>query len=139
MRKKLAVFPFVLLLISACALPDIFQTVEEKGGDVADKAFALVAIFNEVDAAALTFAQKLDTPQKVRDVLKKLREPARLAIPLISEAAKAYRVANNQLSAMAEPSTTEQVAAALTVLNNRFTIYAPTIQAFVDYFHAVED
>ena len=130
--------PLFLLLVG-CTIPDIFKTVEEKGGDAADQAFALVSVFNEVDAVALTFAQKSDTPQKVRDLLKKLREPARLAVPLIVEAAKVYRIAKNQLTTMAVPSTTDEVAVALTVLNNRFEIYAPPIQAFVDYFHSVED
>ncbi len=141
MKKTLRmalVGPLFFLLVG-CTLPNIFKTVEEKGGDAADQAYALIAVFNEVDAAALTFAQKPDTPQKVRDLLKKLREPARLAVPLIAEAAKVYRITKNQLSTMVSPTTTDEVAAALTVLNNRFEIYSPTITAFTNYFHSVED
>ncbi len=136
--RQVLIGPLFLLLVG-CTLPNIFKTVEEKGGDAADQAYALVAVFNEVDAVALTFAQKPDTPQEVKDLLKRLREPARLAIPLIAEAAKVYRIAQRQLSTMAAPSTTDEVAAALTVLNNRFEIYSPPIQAFIDYFHSVED
>ena len=131
---------FVLLLsVSGCSLPDIFRTVGDHGGDSADQAYALIAVFNEVDAVALTFAQKPTTPLEVKILLKKLREPARLSIPLIAEAAKTYRVTKNQLSTMAAPTTTDEVAVALTVLNNRLKIYSPPIQAFVDYFRSVED
>ncbi len=137
--RQVLIGPLLFLLLVGCTLPNIFKTVEEKGGDAADQAYALVASFNEIDEVALTFAQKPDTPQEVRDLLKKLREPARLAIPLITEAAKIYRVTKNQLSTMATPSTTDEVAAALTVLNNRFEIYSPSIQAFIDYFRSVED
>lgn len=128
----------LLLLLIGCTLPDIFKTVEEKGGDAADQAFALVATFNEIDAAALAFGQKSDTPREVKDLLKKLREPARLAIPLIAEAATTYRITKNQLSTMASPSTMEEVSAALTVLLNRLEIYKPSIQAFINYFRSVE-
>ncbi len=136
--RQALIGPLFLLMIG-CTLPDIFKTVEEKGGDIADQAYALVATFNEVDAAALAFAQKPTTPQEVRDLLKRLREPARLAIPLIAEAAKTYRVAQKQLTTKAAPSTIEKVSAALAVLINRFEIYSPPVMAFVNYFRSVED
>ncbi len=131
---------FVLLLsVGGCSLPDIFRTVGDHGGDAADQAYALIAVFNEVDAVALTFAQKPDTPLNVKTLLKKLREPARLAVPLIAESAKTYRIAQRQLSTMVAPSTTDEVAIALTTLNNRLEIYSPSITAFTDYFRSVED
>ncbi len=140
MRQKLwRPIVFVLLLsVSGCSLADIFRTVGDHGGDAADQAYALIAVFNEVDAVALAFAQKPSTSQTVRDLLKRLREPARLSIPLIAEAAKVYRITKNQLSTMAAPTTADEVAAALIVLNNRLEIYSPPIQAFVDYFNSVE-
>ena len=131
---------FVLLLsVGGCSLPDIFKTVGDRGGDAADQAYALISVFNEVDAVALTFAQKPSTPLNIKILLKKLREPARLSVPLIAESAKAYRIAKNQLSTLAAPSTTDEVAAALIVLNNRLEIYSPPIEAFTDYFRSVED
>ena len=136
--KTVLIVPLFLLLVG-CALPDVFRTVKEKGGDAADQAYALVAVFNEVDATALNFAQKPSTPLDVKILLKKLREPARLAVPLIAESAKAYRIGQKQLSTAAAPTTEAQVAAMLVVLNNRLAIYSPPIQAFIDYFRSVED
>ncbi len=138
-KLKIAFIVPVFFLLVGCNLPDIFRTVGDHGGDAADQAYALISVFNEVDAVALTFAQKPSTPQNVRVLLKKLREPARLSIPLIAEAAKTYRVTKNQLNTMATPSTTDEVAVALTVLNNRLEIYSPPIEAFTDYFRSVED
>ena len=137
-KLKMVLIVPVFLLLVGCNLPDIFRTVGDHGGDAADQAYALIAVFNEVDAVALTFAQRPSTSQTVRNLLKRLREPARLCIPLIAEAAKVYRITKNQLSTMAAPTTEDEVAAALIVLNNRLEIYSPPIQAFVDYFHSVE-
>ena len=140
MRQKLKmvfVVPVFFLLVG-CSVPDIFRTVGDHGGDAADQAYALIAVFNEVDEVALVFAQKSSTPLEVKILLKKLREPARLSIPLIAEAAKIYRITKNQLSTMAAPTTTDEVAAALTVLNNRLDIYSPPIKAFTNYFNSLE-
>ena len=73
----------------------IFQTVQDKGGDLADQAYALAATFNVIDEAALEFVQKTDTPDEVVRRLKQFREPARAAIPLIAEAAKNFRAVHN--------------------------------------------
>ena len=132
--------PIVLALalaLSACALPDVFKTVEEKGGDAVDQAYALVAVFNEVDAAALAFAENPDTPAEAKAILKKLRGPAAAAVPLIVEAAKTARLALDSIANLqtaggeVQPTDTEKAVAALRVLNHRFEAYAPAIQTFI--------
>lgn len=62
----------LMLVLSACALPDVSRSME-KGSDQVDQAYVLLAVFNEVDAAALEFVQHPDTPAEVKTVLKKLR------------------------------------------------------------------
>jgi hypothetical protein len=131
--KRLIVFPFVLLLVSACSLPNIFQTVEERGGDLADQAYALVAVFDVIDEAALQLAEKPDTPAQVVSTLKRLRAPARAAMPLIAEAAKSFRAVRNRLDDLENPSTVEELTAVVTTLGGRMDTYAPVVRNFISY------
>jgi len=125
------------LALSACALPNVFKTVSEQGGDAVDQAYALVAVFDEVDAAALEFAQKSDTPQNVKDTLKKLRGPAAAAIPVIAEAAKTARDVLDRLNALENPSTADEAVAVIGVLNERFETYSPAVKQFLAYVNTL--
>ena len=133
MRKNLAVFPFVLFLISACSLPNIFQTVEEKGGDLADQAYALIATFDVIDEAALQLAESPDTPAEVVSTLKKLRAPAAAAMPLIAEAAKSYRTVSNRLAVLDNASTLDELTTVAATLAGRMDSYAPVVRNFISY------
>ena len=137
MRLHKPIVLALVLAVSACALPDVFRTVTDKGGDAVDQAYALVAVFNEVDEAALVFAENPDTPVEVKAVLKKLRGPAAAVVPLIAEAAKTARMALNSIANLqaaggeVQPSDTEKAVAALQILNDRFEVYAPVIHVFI--------
>lgn len=135
--------PFILVLAvfaSACSLPNVFKTVEESGGDAVDQAYALVAVFNEVDASALALAEKSETPQEVKDTLKKLRGPAAASVPLIAEAAVTAREALNNVAkaeAAGETTDTATAVAAVQALQSRYDRYAPAIQSFIDYVNTL--
>ena len=132
--RKLA--PFLLILVvSACTAAKIPESVREAGGDRVDQVYALLAIFNEVDDAALQFAQKPDTPQEVKNAIVRGRNAARSAIPILAEAAKTYRAAENQLSD--DPDSIEKATVALQTLNDRFNAYAPAVQSFIDYIDSL--
>ncbi len=134
---KMITIGLLMMALSACALPDVFRTVEDKGGDAVDQAYALVAVFNAVDEAALAFAENPDTPAEVKAVIKKLRAPAAAAVPLIAEAAKTARAALDSIANLqmaggeVQPTDAEEAVAALQVLNDRFEAYAPAIQTFI--------
>lgn len=125
------------LALSACALPNIFQSVADNGGDAVDQAYALMAEFNEIDAAALEFAQKPDTPPEAVSLLKKLRGPAAAAVPVIAEAAKTARQALNELAKEDNPDTVAQATTAVNVLNDRFDTYSPVVKRFIEYVNSL--
>ncbi len=137
MRKALRVFPFVLFLVVGCTLPDIFRTVEERGGDLADQAYALVASFDVIDEAALELAERPDTPPGVVATLKSIREPARRVIPLIVQAALSWRDARNRLDDQDNPSTIAELTVVVEVLSARINSYAPAVNRFIDYVNSL--
>ncbi len=130
--RQILIAPMFLLLVG-CTLPNIFQTVEEKGGDAADQAYALVAVFDVIDEAALQLAEKPDTPAQVVSMLKRLRAPARAAIPLIAEAAKSFREVRNRLDDLENPSTVDELTTVVITLTERIDTYAPVIKNFISY------
>lgn len=136
MRRSFITIPVFILLavvVTSCATVDIFKTVQEKGGDLADQAYALVAEFDVVDAAALEFAESADTPAEVVSILKKFRHPARAAVPLLSEAAKGFRRVRNRLDDLENPSTLDELAATVSVLNENMEVFAPVVRNFIQY------
>ncbi len=135
--RKLILVPVLFLFLSACSLPNIFLSVEEHGGDLSDQAYALIATFDVVDAAALEFASEPTTPVEVVALLKRLRAPARVSVPLIAEAAKNFRAVRNKLESLEDPSTVEELTAVVSVLSETMESYSPVIQNFIDYFDSL--
>ncbi len=124
--------------LGGCAgLMAVYDSLDDGNADPGDYAYAMAAVFNEVDAEALILAQSADTPPEVKRVLKTMRGVARVAMPIVQEAMEVYAKAKAQWVLNPDTNTLQKMTLAGLALQDQLDTFGPAVNAFVKYVNSL--